>query len=506
MPLATGEHKPLMSASTSDFATTEHAPDRRSHTRPRIGIFNVGFHRYWPQFPGLREELDGYRAEFEDNVRTLGAEVVSAGLVDTVQSGREAGDAFAKAGVDLIFCFVTTYVQSAFVVPVAQRGKAHMVLIGLQPTKGMDVSSVTTHMQLAHDNCTSLPEIMYALRRCGLRADSVFGTLRDDPRSATMVRDWVYAAKAVHALRNARIGLLGHPFEGMLDMNVDPTTFTAAFGMHVDMIEMGDLAKRVDEATDEEIVAMERRIRAFFVFPNPGSDSRIAGLVTPETLRDSARVAVGLDRLVKDYALDGLSHYYRGLQGNNDEFLIANIIVGASLLTAEGIPIAGEGDLKNCAAMLVMDRLDAGGSFCELHPADFREDFVFIGHDGPGHIGISNEPPALRGLSLYHGKFGSGVSVEFKIRNGPITIAGLTVREDGRFALVIAEGESLPGGIPQTGNTNTRGKFKPDMPTFVENWTGAGVTHHFALGIGKQLSVLRKVARILNLEIEVVAE
>jgi L-arabinose isomerase len=444
--------------------------------------------------------------EFEDRLREMGVEILSAGLVDTVDSGRKAGDYFASQNVDLIFCFVTTYVQSAFVVPVAQRGKAHMVLVGLQPTAGMDVTKVTTRMQLAHDNCTSLPEIMYALRRCGLRADTVFGMLHGDERSASLVREWVYAAKAVHALKNTRIGLLGHPFEGMLDMNVDPTSFTVAFGAHIDMIEMGDLAKRVDEATEDEIAAMIERINNFFTFPEPGSDSSIAGKVTPDAMRNSARVAVGLEKLVADYNLDGLSHYYRGLPDNNDEFLIANIIVGASLLTARGIPVAGEGDLKNCTAMLIMDRLEAGGSFCELHPADFTEDFVFVGHDGPGHIGISNEQPALRGLSMYHGKFGSGVSVEFKVKNGPITIAGITVREDGRFAMIAAEGESLPGGIPQTGNTNTRAKFKPDMPSFIENWTDAGVTHHFALGIGKQIGILKKIGRIFNMEVQVIAQ
>jgi L-arabinose isomerase len=239
----------------------------RKHTRPRVGVFNVGFHRYWPQFPGLREELDGYRVEFEDRLREMDVEIISAGLVDTVDSGRKAGDHFASQNVDIIFCFVTTYVQSAFIVPVAQRGKAHMVLVGLQPTAGMDVTKVTTRMQLAHDNCTSLPEIMYAMRRCGLRADTVFGMLHGDERSAALVREWIYAAKAVHALKNTRIGLLGHPFEGMLDMNVDPTSFTVAFGAHIDMIEMGDLAKRVDNATEEEIAAMTERINNFFTFP-----------------------------------------------------------------------------------------------------------------------------------------------------------------------------------------------------------------------------------------------
>lgn len=478
---------------------------RRGAVAARIGVFNVGFHRYWPQFPGLRERLEGYRQEFEARLRNLGAEVVSAGLVDTVESGRRAGDFFAAQNVDLVFCFVTTYVQSAFVLPVVQRSRRHMVLVGLQPTPGMDTATATTAEQLAHDNCTSLPEISYALKRVGLASDVIFGMLDEDARAWGAIEEWVRAARAAQALRNARIGLLGHPFEGMLDMNADPTAFDAAFGMHVDMLEMCDLSKRAGEATPAEVARMKERIEDFFCFPEPGADA-IAGRVTPEALDWSARVAVGLEKLASDFQLDGLAHYYRGVDGNEYENLIAGIIVGASLLTAQGIPVAGEGDLKNCVAMLIMDRLGAGGSFSELHPGDFREDFVFVGHDGPGHIAISNEKPALRGLSLYHGKFGRGVSVEFKVKNGPITIAGLTLGGDGRFKLVLAEGESVPGSIPATGNTNTRCRFKPDLASFVERWSEAGPTHHFALGVGRQISALRKVARLFGIEAEVVAE
>jgi len=493
--------EPELATLTSEEALRS---NRRAATA-KIGVFNVGFHRYWPQFPGLRERLEGDRMEFENRIQSFGVEMVSAGLVDTVEAGRRAGELLAAQNVDLIFCDVTTYVQSAFVLPVAQRAKTHMVLAGLQPTPGMDTATATTFEQLAHDNCTSLPEISYALHRAGLECDVVFGMLHNDDRAWGSIQDWVLAAKAAHALRNARIGLLGHPFEGMLDMNADPTAFDAAFGMHIDMLEMCDLKKRVDSASAAEVAAMKARIEEFLWFPEPGAD-KIAGPVTPEALDWSARVAVGLEKLAADFGLDGLAHYYRGVDGNEYGQLIAGIIVGASLLTARGIPVAGEGDLKNCVAMLLMDRLGAGGSFSELHPADFREDFVFVGHDGPGHIAISNDKPALRGLSLYHGKFGRGVSVEFKVKNGPVTILGLTLGADNRFKFVAAEGESVPGSIPATGNTNTRCRFRPDVATFIERWSEAGPTHHFALGVGRQLSRIRKVARLFGMPVDVVAE
>jgi L-arabinose isomerase len=173
----------------------------------------------------------------------------------------------------------------------------------------------------------------------------------------------------------------------------------------------------------------------------------------------AARVAVGLDRLAADFALDGLTYYYRGLDGNEFERLGAGLILGNTLLTARGIPASGEGDLKTCLAMLMLDRFGAGGSFTEFYAMDFRDNFMLMGHDGPGHIAISDARPVLRGLGLYHGKRGSGVSVEFKVKTGPVTILGLTQTADGKLKLVAAEGESLPGPILRIGNTNSRLRF-----------------------------------------------
>jgi L-arabinose isomerase len=151
-----------------------------------------------------------------------------------------------------------------------------------------------------------------------------------------------------------------------------------------------------------------------------------------------------------------------------------------------------------------MDRLDIGGSFAEFHPIDFNEGFVLVGHDGPHHINIADGKPLLRSLSKYHGKPGSGGSVEFKIRQGPITMLSIGVTYGGRFKFVIAEGESVRGPIPPTGNTNTRGLFEPDVRTFLKRWVAEGPTHHFALGVGHHAHTLKEVARVLNIEAVVV--
>jgi L-arabinose isomerase len=275
--------------------------------------------------------------------------------------------------------------------------------------------------------------------------------------------------------------------------------FDAFFGMHCEHMEMDDLQARVDKVSDSEVERKLEEVRALFDFPEPGSDP-IAGPAKPEDLHWAAKVACGLDQVVKDFDLTGLAYYYRGLDGNPNERLGSSFIVGSSLLTGQGVPIAGELDIKNCVAMLIVDRLEAGGSYAELHPCDFESDIVMVGHDGPHHIAVAEGRPVLRGLSVLHGKRGYGVSVEFQLKNGPITCVGLSQTHDGRFKFVVAEGESLAGPIPATGNTNTRGRFPPDLGTFVENWSLEGPTHHFALGVGHIAHQIESFARCWGIE------
>ena len=251
------------------------------------------------------------------------------------------------------------------------------------------------------------------------------------------------------ALRRSRVGFLGHTYPGMLDMYSDFTMVTAETGAHIEVLEMCDLAKCVEAAGEAEVERKIEEARAVFVFED----------APEEDVRWAARVAAGLDRLTAEFALDGLTYYYRGMDGNQYERLAAGLILGNSLLTARGIPASGEGDLKTCLAMMILDRFGAGGSYTEFYAMDFVEQFVLMGHDGPGHLAISDSRPVLRGLGLYHGKRGCGVSVEFKVKTGPVTLVGMTQTAEGRLKMIAAEGESIAGPILKIGNTNSRLRF-----------------------------------------------
>ena len=461
-------------------------------------MFGIGLATYWPQFEGLRERIEGYQARVEERVRELGGEVVSAGLVDTEQRARAAGDLFASSQVDLVLCHAVTYATSSTVLPVIQAAKVPAVLLGLQPTPTLDYAEIDTAEWLANCAACCVPEIAGALTRARIPYDTVAGTIEDDPRAWEKIGAWVRAAGVARSLRRARLGFLGHTYPGMLDLYSDFTAVHAQLGAHVEVLEIDDLGVRVDAASDAEVSSKIEEIRSVFSFADPSSDP-LAGPVTDEQLDWSARVAVGLDKLADDFELDGLTYYYRGAD-NEAERLGAGVIVGNSLLTARGVITSGEGDLKTNIAQVLLDRLGAGGSFTEYYALDFSEEFVLMGHDGPGHIAIAQEQPTLRALKLFHGKRGTGLSVEFKVRYGPITIVGCTQTAEGRLKLIVAEGESIEGETFRIGNTNSRLRFSLAPADFFEAWCEHGPTHHVALGVGHVAREVRSVARLLDLE------
>ncbi len=466
---------------------------RRKPLTANIGVFGVGHHTYWKQFDGLLDEMHRKLGVLVDKVQAHGVNVTNFGMIDNAQGAYALLPKLKAANLDLVFCDMVTYATSSTFGILIRELSVPIVLVALQPLKAMDYPRATIRMQLANDDFCAVPEFSGVAIRMGKRPPPVvLGTLHDDPEADAEIADWCGIARVLHDLHGARIGHFGHVLESMLDMHSDPTEFTAAFGCHIVQTEADDLVRLHKTVTPAEIEAKKTEILGMFDTPDPGADPVTRKLI-PEDLQVAASVAVALDKFVAEKQLDGLAYYYEGEPDSETREVVSNLTVGNSLLTAAGFPMAGESDLKTCIAMLLEDRLDIGGSFAEFHPIDFKEGFVLVGHDGPHHLNIADGKPVLRSLVKYHGKPGSGAGVEFKIKEGPITMLSIGVTAAGQFKFVIAEGKSVQGPIPATGNTNTRGFFEPDVRTFLKRWVAEGPTHHFALGVGHRRRPSRRL-------------
>ncbi|WP_162342760.1 L-fucose/L-arabinose isomerase family protein [Cyclobacterium salsum] len=496
--------KKLIKDVTSESKTYQ--LERRMESKPRIGVFGVGYFKYWSQFEGLLEDLLKKQGVFLEKLKKHQVEIVDFGLVDDAQSAYALVPKLKAAHLDLIFCDMLTYATSSTFGAVIKNIDTPIVLVALQPDKAMDYSRASTYMQLYNDDICSLPEFAGVAVRFGKEVPEVIiGTLHDDPEAEALIGEYCRIAKVLHGLKTARIGHIGHPIEAMLDMHTDATMLTAHFGVHVVQCEANQIVHQyVNQVSDSEVTQEEKRILSFFDTPDPVSDP-ISEKLKPADLSVAAKASLALKKFIAREDLDGLAYYYNGEDNSPTQLVMSNLIVGNSLLTSSGFPMCGESDLKTCLAMFIMDRLGIGGSFAEFHPVDFKENFILVGHDGPHNISIAQGKPVLRSLKKYHGKPGFGAGVEFKIKEGPITMLSIGSTYQGKFKFVIAEGESVEGPIPPTGNTNTRGFFKPDVRTFLTKWIKEGPTHHFALGIGHHAGSIQKIANYLQIESVVVS-
>lgn len=473
--------------------STQHTLIRTGRTSrdvtPTIGLVAGGLAAYWPQFPQLLPQLQESAAYVTHRFEQMDAQVADVGFVSDAEEAAVAAETLRVADPDLIVMFLTTYLTSSMVLPIAQRAKSPVLVIDLQPSERMNHDSFGTGEWLAYCGQCSIPEVGNLFRRAGIEFRSVTGHLREE-RAWDRIERWVAAARARARLRNARHGLLGHLYPGMLDVATDLTQVSVTFGSHVEVLEVDDLRVRIEQVTDSEVA--ERKTLAKEVF-------ELDGNVDDEDFAWGAKVSVALDRLVEDFSLDTLAYYHRGLDGDTHERIGAGMILGASLLTARGVPAAGEYELRNSIAMLISDSIEAGGSFTEIQGINFDDGVVEMGHDGPAHLGISHRRPLLRGLGTFHGKRGYGVSVEFDVRPGPVTMLGLGQERDGSYVMVASEGTVVPGPLLRIGNTTSRVDFYTHPGEWVDAWSATGVDHHWSLSTGHHAATYRAVASLLGI-------
>jgi len=466
----------------------------------RVGLFGIGLDTYWPQFKGLKPRLESYVRVVEKKLARPGVEVVNLGLIDNPVKALAAGHQFRAADVDVIFLHVTTYALSSTVLPVVQRAKVPVIILNLSPAAAIDYArfnqmgdrTAMTGEWLAFCAACPVPEIANVFNRAGVDFHQVTGMLHDDPVCWREVDAWIEAARVAHTMFHNRLGLMGHYYGGMLDIYSDTTLQCATFGGHLEIVEVDELAALRREVSAKQIkdrVAHFQKV--FAVQPD----------CSPAELARAAKTSVALDRLVKEHDLGSLAYFYSGTGNAENEDAISSIILGNSLLTARGIPVAGEYEVKNAQAMKIMDTFGVGGSFTEYYAMDFADDVVLMGHDGPGHIKIAEGKTKVRPLKVYHGKVGRGLSVEMSVKHGPVTCLSVVETKDGKLKLLVAEGESVAGPILEIGNTNSRYRFAIGARQFVNDWNAHGPAHHCAVGVGHIADKIDKLGKLLGVEV-----
>ncbi len=466
----------------------------------KVGLFGIGLEAYWSQFEGLKARLEGFIEIVAQKINAFDTEVVNLGLVDTPEKAVEAGHQFRQNDVDIIFLYVTTYALSSTVLPVVQRAKVPVIILNLSPEAAIDYATFNamtdrtkmTGEWLAYCSACPVPEIANVFKRANIKFHQITGMLHNDPECWNEVEEWVSAAKVANIMSHNRLGAMGHYYSGMLDIYTDITLQLASFGGHIEIIEVDELSALRREISESAIANRVSEFHQLFDIQADCSDYELAR---------AAKTSLALDKLVEKYDLGSLAYYYKGTGISENEDTMSSIILGTSLLTARNIPVAGEYEIKNAQAMKIMDSFGVGGSFTEYYAMDFNDDVVLMGHDGPGHLAITEGKTKVKPMQVYHGKVGNGLSVEMSVKHGFVTLLSVVETSDGKLQLLVAEGESVAGPILEIGNTNSRYKFSIGARKFVNDWNSHGPAHHCAVGVGHIASKIKKLGDFINMEV-----
>ena len=466
----------------------------------RVGLFGIGLAAYWDQFAGLEDRLKGYISRVAERLAGPDRTIINFGLVDSPERAFEVGHEARRHDVDILVLYVTTYALSSTVLPVVRRAKVPVLVLNLTPEPAIDYThfnklpnrTAMTGEWLAYCSACSMPEIANVFVRAGIPFHQVTGILQNDPQCWREIEDWIAAAAVVEKLNHLRLGLMGHYYGGMLDIATDLTALCAKFGTHVEMLEIDELAGLRPQVTEDQIA---RKLVEF------QSEFEIQPDCSADELTRAARTAVALDLLVARHSLGAMAYFYSGTGCEMNEDTVTSIILGSSMLTHRGIPIAGEYEVKNALAMKIMDGFGAGGSFTEYYAIDFEDEVVLMGHDGPGHSGMAEGRTRVKPLQVYHGKVGCGLSVEMSVKNGPVTLLSVVEDRNRSFKLLVAEGSTVRGPILEIGNTNSRYRFSIGARAFINRWNEQGPAHHCAVGIGHVADKLDKLGKLLDIDV-----
>ena len=467
---------------------TEYARELRARvSRPRIGVLPTGHEMYWGQFPGLREKCLAMYARFHERLSMIG-EVIAPELVDTPEKAEQAARLFKRSEVDLVLIFPLGYTTGMVVAPAVKDLAVPLRILNAHTGSSYDYRTADTAEYLYHEGPCCVPEYAGTLVGLGKTFKVRTGHFGQERLWKELEADCLGAACA-RAFKALNFGVIGNTYTNMTDMPVDEHRVLRATGRLLRRPEVEEIEGAFNRVTAGQLEDMYRQFREMY---------DVAPTVTNEHMKFSAQVAVAYDEVIRKHDISAFGYYWWGEKELTTQ-LRSQSALAVSRLTAMGLPGVTEGDVKTAMTMKILDLLGAGGMFVEFFAIDFDDEFLLMGHDGPSNINLAEGRPKLKHLEVHHGKTGHGLGIDFKMKQGPVTLLNLTQFDAGdTFKLIYTTGEVVQGDILNIGNPNCRVKIEGPIHEFFDDWCQQGPCHHIALGLGDRSGEIETFAEAIG--------
>ena len=467
-------------------------------TKAKAAVFSIALGAYLPQFPQLVPEFEQQYADFVASLPDT-VEIIDGGICTTKEAAAAAGDKFRAADVDIVFCQLLTYATSYNMLPAIRDLDVPVVLVNLQKVRCLDFDTAGTAEWLGIAYAGgAVGEMVADLERAGKRHAVITGVVEGgDPQVKAEIEDWCRAAQVRRRLRYTNLAQIGRPYPGMMDLYIDETNLYHRMGLYTKQFDWEKMWAIADDITDEDVIAAK--------VADIHDTFEIKGDYDEASIHEMARYVVAFEQWVKDEDLGFVASHYDGFAQGKAGVLDSMLIPAFSMLIKQGIACAVEGDIKVAMGMMIMKVLSGACQLSEFYTFDFNDDVVLIGHSGSGDACFSTARKAsMEIVPVFHGKAGGGFLTRFYPKAGPITYLGITQDKDGRFKFVVSEGVIENGPTLGNGDTTFRTRFSIGAREWNNRWCECGPTHHFAAAQGNWTDTILKVAKILDVPVEIV--
>ena len=469
-------------------------------TKAKVGVFSIALGAYLPQFPQLVPEFEGQYEAFKKTLPTT-VDIIDGGMITTKEQAQTTGDKFRAEDVDLVILQMLTYATSYNVLPVVRDLNVPVVVVNVQKKAQPDYANTDIPIWLGELYACGAPgEVVADLNRAGKRHAVITGVVEGgDPEVAEQLEQWCTAAQVRRRLRRTNIAQIGRPYPGMMDLYIDETNLYNRMGLYTKQFDWEKMWAIADDIDDQAAIdAKAAEIIDTF-------DIEGGAEVSDKPIQDMAKYVVAFEQWVRDEEIGLVASHYDGYAQGQAGVLDSMLIPAFSMLIKQGTACAVEGDMKVAMAMSILKTIAGTGQLSEMYSIDFPEDVVIIGHSGSGDADISTaKKPTLKVVPVFHGKTGGGYLTQFYPGLGTVTYLGITQDGDGNFKFVVAEGENVEGPIFTFGDTNMRMKFSIGAREFMNRWNETGPTHHMAAALGSHTDTILKVAKILDVPVDIV--
>ena len=462
----------------------------KKKSKLKIGVLTCGYFEYWRMYPTLKATVEADLEVVTNRIKQKYPNAVFTGMVDTLDSATEAGKFLKKEDVDVVLLVYGTYTADFISLTALDYvAEKPLIIFSIQPHANVDKNG-DYEGSLRNSAVIGIAQLTGTLRKMKRNYKIVVGHLHDE-RAYTKLDKYFTARQAVKDLRESNIGIIGHVFRGMYDIELSKTFFKSTFGVNVIQIQSSHLLDIWQEVTESEAEKETKAILARYKCKN----------VTENDVKRAMKLAIAMERLAKKFSLDAMCFLDQHFVQRQ---VLTSARMGASLLMERtDMSVNCEGDLGGLVTMMLMRSVAGRASLMgEWGEYDTETNSIFvIGHGiGTPDMAKSEDEILLTRTPEEWGFDGAGCNYELIMKPGKATIAHIMEGPDG-YRLLVSKAESID--FPRLSFDELHAVLKVEKPVneYLEEVFDFGVSHHCIVTLGDVYEELKNVGEALSIKV-----